>query len=51
MKIRPPPITPSTYLADHPDRPAVITASGEVVTFAELEARSANWPKPSPPMA
>ena len=31
---------PATYVADHPDRPAVITSSGHVVTFAQLEARS-----------
>jgi long-chain acyl-CoA synthetase len=32
--------SPSTYAASHPERPAVITSSGHVVTFAELEARS-----------
>ncbi len=32
---------PTTYAASHPDRPAVITSSGTVVTYAELEARSA----------
>src|SRR5215472_3375825 len=31
---------PATYAATHPDRPAVITSSGRVVTFAELEDRS-----------
>ena len=31
---------PATYVAEHPDRPAVITSSGQVVTFAQLEARS-----------
>ena len=31
---------PATYVATHPDRPAVITSAGAVVTFAELEARS-----------
>jgi long-chain acyl-CoA synthetase len=31
---------PSTYAATHPERPAVITSSGHVVTFAELEERS-----------
>jgi long-chain acyl-CoA synthetase len=33
-------LSPSTYAASSPDRPAVITASGQMVTFAELEARS-----------
>jgi long-chain acyl-CoA synthetase len=32
--------SPSVYAASAPDRPAVITSSGVVVTFAELEARS-----------
>ena len=38
----PPPLQhrPATYVATHPDRPAVITSAGAVVTFAELEARS-----------
>jgi acyl-CoA synthetase (AMP-forming)/AMP-acid ligase II len=31
---------PTTYAAASPDRPAVITSSGAVVTFAELEERS-----------
>jgi fatty-acyl-CoA synthase len=31
---------PATYAATHPDRPAVITSSGRIVTFAELEGRS-----------
>ena len=31
---------PATYAASDPDRPAVITSSGRVVTFAELEERS-----------
>ena len=31
---------PGTYAATHPDRPAVITATGKTVTFAELEERS-----------
>ena len=31
---------PATYAATDPDRPAVITSAGEVVTFAELEERS-----------
>jgi acyl-CoA synthetase (AMP-forming)/AMP-acid ligase II len=31
---------PSTFAAAHPDRPAVITGAGQVVTYAELEARS-----------
>ena len=31
---------PATYAATDPDRPAVITSSGRVVTFAELEERS-----------
>jgi acyl-CoA synthetase (AMP-forming)/AMP-acid ligase II len=31
---------PATYAVTHPDRPAVITSSGQVVTFADLEARS-----------
>jgi long-chain acyl-CoA synthetase len=31
---------PSTFAATHPDRPAVITGSGQVVTYAELEERS-----------
>jgi long-chain acyl-CoA synthetase len=31
---------PGTYAATDPERPAVITSSGHVVTFAELEARS-----------
>jgi long-chain acyl-CoA synthetase len=31
---------PATYVATDPDRPAVITSAGAVVTFAELEARS-----------
>jgi long-chain acyl-CoA synthetase len=34
------PYRPATYVATHPDRPAVITSSGHVVTFAELEERS-----------
>jgi acyl-CoA synthetase (AMP-forming)/AMP-acid ligase II len=33
-------LSPSTYAAAHPDRPAVITSSGQTVTFAELEGRS-----------
>jgi acyl-CoA synthetase (AMP-forming)/AMP-acid ligase II len=33
-------LSPSTYAASHPQRPAVITSSGQIVTFAELEARS-----------
>jgi long-chain acyl-CoA synthetase len=38
---RPPaPYRPATYVAAHPDRPAVVTSSRHVVTFAELEARS-----------
>jgi acyl-CoA synthetase (AMP-forming)/AMP-acid ligase II len=37
---QPSPFSPSTFAASHPDRPAVITSSGQVVTFAELEARS-----------
>jgi acyl-CoA synthetase (AMP-forming)/AMP-acid ligase II len=32
--------SPGTHAAAHPDRPAVITSSGQVVTFAELEASS-----------
>jgi acyl-CoA synthetase (AMP-forming)/AMP-acid ligase II len=31
---------PSTTAATHPERPAVITGSGQVVTYGELEARS-----------
>jgi len=31
---------PATYAATSPERPAVITSSGGVVTFAELEERS-----------
>ncbi len=31
---------PATYVATDPDRPAVITSAGQVVTFAELEERS-----------
>jgi long-chain acyl-CoA synthetase len=31
---------PSTYAASDPKRPAVLTASGRVVTFAQLEERS-----------
>jgi acyl-CoA synthetase (AMP-forming)/AMP-acid ligase II len=31
---------PVTYAATDPDRPAVITSSGRVVTFAQLEGRS-----------
>ena len=31
---------PSTYVATNPERPAVITSKGRVVTFAELEERS-----------
>src|SRR6516162_5636 len=31
---------PTTYAAASPDRPAVITSSGALVTFAELEERS-----------
>ncbi|HLM95583.1 MAG TPA: AMP-binding protein, partial [Acidimicrobiales bacterium] len=31
---------PATYAATDPDRPAVITPSGHVVTFAQLEERS-----------
>jgi long-chain acyl-CoA synthetase len=31
---------PATHAATDPDRPAVITSSGQVVTFAELEERS-----------
>jgi acyl-CoA synthetase (AMP-forming)/AMP-acid ligase II len=34
------PYRPATYVGTHPDRPAVITSSGHVVTFAELEERS-----------
>jgi long-chain acyl-CoA synthetase len=34
------PFSPSVYAASQPDRPAVITSSGHVVSFAELEARS-----------
>jgi acyl-CoA synthetase (AMP-forming)/AMP-acid ligase II len=34
------PHSPSTFAVTHPDRPAVITSSGQVVTFAELESRS-----------
>jgi long-chain acyl-CoA synthetase len=33
-------LSPSTWAASDPDRLAVITSSGETVTFAELEARS-----------
>jgi acyl-CoA synthetase (AMP-forming)/AMP-acid ligase II len=33
-------LAPGTYAASDPERPAVITSSGQVVTFAELEARS-----------
>jgi long-chain acyl-CoA synthetase len=32
--------SPSTFAAAHPDRPAVITSEGVIVTFAELEERS-----------
>jgi len=32
--------SPTTYAASHPERPAVITSSGQTVTFGELEARS-----------
>jgi long-chain acyl-CoA synthetase len=32
--------SPSIYAASHPERPAVITSSGQLVTFGELEARS-----------
>ena len=32
--------SPSTYAATHPERPAIITSSGRMVTFGELEARS-----------
>jgi long-chain acyl-CoA synthetase len=35
-----PPYSPSTFAASHPDRPAVITGLGQVVTFGEMEARS-----------
>ncbi len=35
------PYSPSTFAASAPRRPAVITSSGRIVTFAELEARSA----------
>ncbi|HEY6471997.1 MAG TPA: acyl-CoA synthetase, partial [Acidimicrobiales bacterium] len=31
---------PSTYVAAHPERPAVVTSKGQTVTFAELEERS-----------
>jgi long-chain acyl-CoA synthetase len=31
---------PATYVATDPQRPAVITSTGQVVTFAELEERS-----------
>ncbi len=31
---------PATYAATHPDRPAVITSTGQIVTFAQLEERS-----------
>src|SRR6516164_10224754 len=31
---------PATYAASSPERPAVITSAGAVVTFAELEQRS-----------
>ena len=37
---RPATLKPSTYAASHPERPAVITSAGHVVTFAELEERS-----------
>ncbi len=40
MNDRKPNLAPSAHAATHPDRPAVITSSGQVVTFAELEARS-----------
>ena len=33
-------LSPSTYAASEPDRPAVITSSGRTVSFAVLEARS-----------
>ena len=33
-------LSPSTYAASAPDRPAVITSSGQTVSFASLEARS-----------
>ena len=35
-----PPYSPSIFARTAPDRPAVITAAGTTVTFAELEARS-----------
>jgi len=35
-----PPFSPSTFAAAVPDRPAIITGSGQVVTFGELEERS-----------
>jgi long-chain acyl-CoA synthetase len=31
---------PATYAASDPERPAVMTANGQVVTFSQLEARS-----------
>ena len=34
------PYRPATYVGTHADRPAVITSTGHVVTFAELEERS-----------
>ena len=37
---RPATLKPSTYAATDPERPAVITSTGRVVTFAELEERS-----------
>ncbi len=33
-------LRPGTYAATHPERPAVITSNGHLVTFAELEERS-----------
>jgi acyl-CoA synthetase (AMP-forming)/AMP-acid ligase II len=40
MTDQPTPYHPGLHAAEHPDRPAVITGSGHVVTFAELEAAS-----------
>ena len=37
---RPTHFRPATYATSDPDRPAVITSSGAVVTFAQLEERS-----------
>ena len=34
------PYRPATYVGTHADRPAVITSTGHVVTFSELEERS-----------